>query len=136
MRNVQFKKEKKLMCCLSISFAHHRNRTVRLTSFPVLWEFYFEFYFFFIPACFVCFYATMRHRLQKNYFLTINSLDTLNSNNNSINNSNNYNDNKLSWVILHSSLLSIADAFSLWFFPLYDRICVCVHPFPNILNNS
>ena len=124
MRNVQFKKEKKLMCCLSISFAHHRNRTVRITSFPVLWEFYFEFYFFFIPACFVCFYATMRHRLQKNYFLTINSLDTLN-NNNSINNSNNYNDNKLSWVILHSSLFKHCRCIQpLIFSALWPDLCL------------
>lgn len=91
LRNEQFKKEKKLMCHLGISFAHLRESTVTLISFPVLYEFYF---IFFIPACFVCFCATGRHRLQKNYFLTINSLDTLN--NNSINNNNNYNNNKLS----------------------------------------
>ena len=69
-------------------------------------------------------------QIAENYFLTINSLDTLN-NNNSINN--NYNNNKLSYVNLHSSLLNIADTFSLSVFPLYDRTCVCVNPFPNIL---
>ena len=43
LRNEQFKKEKKLMCHLGISFAHLRESTVTLISFPVLYEFYFIF---------------------------------------------------------------------------------------------
>ena len=49
LRNEQFKKEKKLMCHLGISFAHLRESTVTLISFPVLYEFYF---FFFRPCMF------------------------------------------------------------------------------------